>query len=406
MYHSSQIVSFELSSIELSSVEQETPLPVQPIETKPVPEQTPLKASTSSAISPNRSIPSNASGVPTSICDGGPVTSDLDAAAAAFGDHGVAAPEIVQFGEPVMLCSYDRKCKRLIQLQKENPDKAREIYRARLTAAAKAKKEVEQAKEQKFVASSPVESGDAAKIHLLSSVKKFPVTFIRDTSSKSSESSDSSVIIPSADTSIIAPSTPIIDKSQKIVPSCPVKSRNVAEIRLLSSAGILPGTKSKPNSNNSQASIPFPIASIDVPSASGSTPAVVASNAATNAELSSEFDRTSEEIRAYWSLAWNHSNWLPDHAQEILRDTSMMKKAFPGNLAMLCSYDRKCKRLIQLQKENPDKAREIYRARLTAADDRKCKRLIQLQKENPDKAREIYQARLTAAAKAKKEVAA
>ncbi|KAL7503762.1 hypothetical protein ACHAXN_001504, partial [Cyclotella atomus] len=111
MYHSSQIVSFKLSSIELSSVEQETPLPVQPIETKPVPEQTPLKVSTSSAISPNRSIPSNASGVPTSICDGGPVTSDLDAAAAAFGDHGVAAPEIVQFGEPVMLCSYDRKCK-------------------------------------------------------------------------------------------------------------------------------------------------------------------------------------------------------------------------------------------------------------------------------------------------------
>lgn len=240
-----------------------------------MPEQTPLKALTSSAVSLSSPIHSNASGVPTTICNGGPVTSDLDAAAAASGSTGVAAPEIVQFGEP-------------------------------------------------------------------------------------KTSSESSIIeLYSVDTSVIAPSTPIIDKSQKIVPSCPVK------IHRLSS--ILPGTKSKPNSNNCQANIPFPTASIDVPSASVSTPELVTSNATTNAELSSEFDRTSEEIRAYWSLAWNHSNWLPDHAQEILGDTSMMKKAFPGNLAMLCSYDRMCKRLIQLQYENPGKAREIYQATLTAA---------------------------------------
>jgi hypothetical protein len=51
-------------------------------------------------------------------------------------------------------------------------------------------------------------------------------------------------------------------------------------------------------SDNSQANIPFPIAFIDVPSASLSTPAVVASNATTNAELSSKFVCTSEEIRA------------------------------------------------------------------------------------------------------------
>lgn len=55
-------------------------------------------------------------------------------------------------------------------------------------------------------------------------------------------------------------------------------------------------------SNNSQANIPFPIASVDVPSASISTPAVVASNVAANAEISSEF-ATSE------TGVWHLHHW-------------------------------------------------------------------------------------------------